>query len=42
VLVIGVGERALDGPADVVIRDLRGLSWDGAALEIPPSALLRG
>jgi sugar-phosphatase len=40
--VVGVGERALDGPAPVVVRDLRGLRWDGAALSVPPSSLLRG
>jgi mannitol-1-/sugar-/sorbitol-6-phosphatase len=39
--VVGVGERALDGPAAVVVRDLRGLRWNGAALAIPASAVLR-
>jgi sugar-phosphatase len=40
--VVGVGERALGGPARVVVRDLTGLGFDGAALRIPASALLVG
>jgi sugar-phosphatase len=40
--VVGVSERALAGDATVVVRDLRGLTWDGAALCIPAEALLRG
>jgi mannitol-1-/sugar-/sorbitol-6-phosphatase len=40
--VVGVGERALDTGVPLVVRDLRGLAWDGAALHLPPEALLRG
>ena len=40
--VVGVSERALATDVPVVVRDLRGLSWDGDALHLPPSALLRG
>lgn len=40
--VVGVGERSLESPARVVVRNLTGLTWDGAALQLPPSALLRG
>ncbi|SFL15343.1 HAD-IA family hydrolase [Geodermatophilus ruber] len=39
--VVGVGERALGTPAEVVVRDLRGLRFDGARLAVPPEALLR-
>jgi mannitol-1-/sugar-/sorbitol-6-phosphatase len=41
-VVLGVSERALATDADVVVRDLRGLRWDGARLTIPDDALLRG
>ena len=41
-VVVGVSERALASEAPVVVRDLRGLTWDGAALRIPAEALLRG
>src|SRR4051794_8080085 len=41
-VVVGVSERALDSDVPVVVRDLRGLAWDGAALRIPDEALLRG
>jgi sugar-phosphatase len=41
-VVVGVSERALAGDVPVVVRDLRGLTWDGAALRIPAEALLRG
>jgi sugar-phosphatase len=41
-VVVGVSERALAGDAPVVVRDLRGLSWDGAALHLPAEAVLRG
>jgi sugar-phosphatase len=40
--VVGVGERALASDVAVVVRDLRGLTWDGAALHVPASAMLRG
>jgi mannitol-1-/sugar-/sorbitol-6-phosphatase len=40
--VVGVGERALGSPAAVVVRDLDGFRWDGAALSVPASAVLRG
>jgi sugar-phosphatase len=40
--VVGVSERALDTPATVVVRDLRGLTWDGVTLRLPEAALLRG
>jgi sugar-phosphatase len=39
--VVGVSERALESDVAVVVRDLRGLSWDGTALRIPREALLR-
>ena len=40
--VLGVSERALASDAVVVVRDLRGLTWDGAALRVPAEAVLRG
>jgi sugar-phosphatase len=40
--VLGVSERALRTDAEVVVRDLRGLRWDGARLVVPDDALLRG
>jgi hypothetical protein len=36
-----VSERALDTDVPVVVRDLRGISWDGDALLVDPVALLR-
>jgi mannitol-1-/sugar-/sorbitol-6-phosphatase len=39
--VIGVSERALDTDVPVVVRDLRGITWDGGALVVAPAALLR-
>jgi sugar-phosphatase len=39
--VVGVSERALHSEVAVVVRDLTGLRWDGAALRIPAEALLR-
>jgi sugar-phosphatase len=39
--VVGVSERALESSAAVVVRDLRGVSWDGAELRLPED-LLRG
>jgi mannitol-1-/sugar-/sorbitol-6-phosphatase len=41
-VVLGVSERALATDADVVVRDLRGLRWDGERLTIPDDGLLRG
>ena len=40
-VVVGVSDRALATDADVVVRDLRGLRWDGERLTIPDDALLR-
>jgi mannitol-1-/sugar-/sorbitol-6-phosphatase len=39
--VLGVSERALDTHSAVVVRDLRGLRWDGAELHFPADVLLR-
>jgi len=41
-VVVGVSERALKSDVPVVVGDLRGLTWDGAALHLPASAVLRG
>jgi sugar-phosphatase len=40
-VVLGVSERALATDAQLVVRGLSGLRWDGERLEIPASALLR-
>jgi sugar-phosphatase len=40
--VIGVGERALETDADVVVTDLRGINWTGEGLRISNDGLLRG
>ena len=40
--VVGVGERAVATDVAVVVRDLTGLRWDGAALHLPADGLLRG
>jgi sugar-phosphatase len=40
-LVIGVGERAMNSQADIVVRDLTGISFDGEELVIPDSNRLR-
>ncbi|MGY1625054.1 HAD-IA family hydrolase [Geodermatophilus sp. SYSU D00965] len=40
--VVGVSERALATDVPVVVRDLRGTSWDADALLVDPGALLRG
>lgn len=40
--VIGVGERALLTDADVVVADLRGVSWDGRTVLVDDASLLRG
>ncbi|MGR6997619.1 hypothetical protein ACU686_05175 [Yinghuangia aomiensis] len=40
--VIGIGKRALDSDADLVVPDLAGLAWDGTSLTVRADALLRG
>jgi len=40
-LVIGVGIRAVETQADIVVRDLTGISFDGEELVIPDSNRLR-
>jgi sugar-phosphatase len=40
-LVIGVGERAKDTQADIVVRDLTGISFDGEVLVIPDEIRIR-
>lgn len=40
-LVIGVSERALGSEADIVIRDLSGITFDGDVLFIPDKSRLR-
>ncbi|MET0863978.1 MAG: HAD-IA family hydrolase [Nakamurella sp.] len=40
--VIGVGERALETDADVVVTDLRGINWTGDGLRISRVGMLRG
>jgi sugar-phosphatase len=40
-LVIGVTEKALHSAADIVIRDLSGITFDGETLFIPDKARLR-
>ena len=40
--VVGVGPRALETDADVVVTDLRGLSWTSRGLRIPIGSMLRG
>jgi sugar-phosphatase len=39
--VIGVGEPALETDAAPVVRDLRGIRWDGRVLHLPAETLLR-
>ncbi|MFS8197832.1 HAD-IA family hydrolase [Streptomyces sp. CWNU-52B] len=39
--VIGVGRRALDTDAPVVVRDLRGLTWHDGVLDLGAARLLR-
>lgn len=41
-VVIGVGPRALESDADVVVHDLTYVSWTGGGLRIEPEGLLRG
>jgi sugar-phosphatase len=40
-LVIGVSERALASEADIVVRDLTGITFDGETLFIPDNSRLR-
>jgi sugar-phosphatase len=40
--VIGVGDRALATDADVVVPDLRALSWNGTGIGVRSGGLLRG
>lgn len=40
-LVVGVGERALASEADIVIKDLSGITFDGEVLFIPDKSRLR-
>ena len=40
-LVVGIGERALETEADLVIRDLSGITFDGEVLTIPDKNRLR-
>jgi len=40
-LIVGVSKMALDGPADIVIRDLTGITFDGEVLNIADSNRLR-
>jgi len=39
--VVGIGSRALDSDADVVIKDLHGLRWWQGRLGIPGSPLMK-
>ncbi len=40
-LVIGVSKKALDTDADIVVKDLRGITFDGETLNIPDKNRLR-
>ena len=40
-LIVGVSKMALDGPADIVVRDLTGITFDGNLLYIPDNNRLR-
>jgi sugar-phosphatase len=40
-LVIGVSERAMVSQADIVVRDLTGITFDGETLFIPDNSRLR-
>ena len=40
-LVVGVSEKALSTEADIVVRDLRGITFDGEELVIPDKNRLR-
>jgi sugar-phosphatase len=39
--VVGVGARALETDADVVVTDLKGVSWIGHGLRILRAGILR-
>ena len=40
-LIVGVGEAALNGIADIVVKDLTGITFDGELLYIPDTNRLR-
>ncbi len=40
-LIVGVGELALNGSADIVVKDLTGITFDGELLYIPDKNRLR-
>ncbi len=40
-LIIGVSERALETTSEIVVRDLRGITFDGSTLVIPDEIRLR-
>lgn len=40
-LIVGIGKMALDGPADIVVKDLTGITFDGEVLNIPDTNRLR-
>ncbi|MBP6043715.1 MAG: HAD-IA family hydrolase [Rhodoluna sp.] len=40
-LIVGVSKMALEGPADIVVRDLTGITFDGEVLNIADSNRLR-
>lgn len=40
-LIVGVSARALETSADIVVKDLSGITFDGEILEIPDSLRLR-
>ena len=40
-LIVGVSSRALASAADIVVRDLAGITFDGDELVIPDSIRLR-
>jgi len=40
-LVVGVSERAIDTDADIVVKDLSGITFDGEELYIPDNNRLR-
>ena len=40
-LIVGVSAMALDGPADIVVKDLTGITFDGEVLNIADSNRLR-
>ena len=40
-LIVGIGDKVLDSPADIVVRDLVGITFDGDELYIPDKNRLR-